>query len=85
MTERSRMTMGSAAAEADYTSEELAAATPSIPCERFECEGCGAKCLGDPRKSDLCTRCRHERGLEVPEPLPDGVGLFDECGPEGNA
>lgn len=78
MTERSRMVMGSAAAEADYTTEELAAATPEVPTERFDCEDCGDKCVGDPRKSDLCTRCRRDRGLEVPEPLPDGVGLFDE-------
>ena len=75
-TERQRMVDGGAAAEADLTTEEFAAATPSIPCERFDCDGCGDKCLGDPRKSDLCTRCRRERGLEVPEPLPNGVSLF---------
>lgn len=63
--------------EPHVTSEEFATTTPSVPTERFECEGCGAKCLGDPRKSDLCTRCRRERGLEVPEPLPDGVSLFE--------
>lgn len=78
MTERSRMVMGSAAAEADYTTEELAAETPAVPTERYECEGCGDTVIGDPRKSDVCGRCRRERGLEVPEPLPDGVGLFDE-------
>ena len=78
MTERERMVMGSAAAEADMTTEGFAASTPSIPTERFDCEDCGQACLGDPRKSDLCTLCRHDRGLEVPEPLPDGVSLFDE-------
>ena len=78
MSERERMMYGSAAEQADMTTEEFAAATPSIPTERFDCEGCGDPCLGHPRKSDLCTRCRHDRGLEVPEPLPDGVSLFDE-------
>lgn len=78
--ERERLT--ERGAEVDVTTEELAAGTPSIPCERFECDGCGAKCLGDPRESDLCTQCRRERGLEVPEALPEGVGLFDEYDPE---
>ena len=78
MSERSRMVMGSAAAEADSTTEEFAAATPAVPTERYECEGCGDTVIGDPRTSDVCGRCRRERGLEVPEPLPEGVGLFDE-------
>jgi hypothetical protein len=69
------MVMGSAAAEADYTTEEFAAETPAVPTERYECESCGDTVIGDPRKSDVCSRCRRERGLEVPEPLPDGCEL----------
>jgi len=75
MSERSRMVMGSAAAEADLTSEELAAATPDVPADRIRCTECSDTYVGDERKGTICPDCRIEMGLEYPPTLPDGCEL----------
>jgi len=64
MTERERMVMGSAAAEADMTTEEFAAATPDVPADRIRCTECSETFIGDERKSTICPHCRIEMGLE---------------------
>ena len=71
MNDRERMIDGGAAAHADMTASEFAAATPDVPAERIRCTECSTEYIGDPKKSTICPECRIEMG----------IGMF----PEGDA
>lgn len=74
--ERERLT--ERGAEVNVTTEEFAAATPSVPADQIRCTECSETYIGDERKGTICPDCRIEMGLEYPPTLPDGVSLFDE-------
>lgn len=64
MTEHDRMFDDGAAANADMTAEEFAAATPSVPADRIQCTECSEEFIGNMDKSTICPTCRREMGID---------------------